>query len=128
MTASEDRLSRNQRLALRAMLEYPTVKLTARETGLSERTIHRYLHDPFFKQCLREEQSAVALTVSSALQEAGAKAVAVLLNIMMSKSASNHEKIRAAQVLLAERSKAVDAELIMERIEELERIVGGAKR
>jgi len=57
-------LSRNQRRALGALLENRTIALAAEASGLTERTLRRYLDDPAFKAELSRHESA-------AIDEAG---------------------------------------------------------
>ena len=51
-------LSRNQRRALAALLENRTINLAAEASGLTDRTLRRYLDDPAFRAELARHESA----------------------------------------------------------------------
>lgn len=121
-------LNRNQRKALVELLRRPTIAQAAKAADLGERTLYRYLADPFFKRELRARQGHITVATTSALIGAADVAVKVLVGILEDKDATNGEKIRAGQVLLSERTKAIEKDAIIERLELLEEVIYGSER
>lgn len=60
-------LTQNQKKALNALLACSTTRGAALIAGLSERTVHRYLHMPHFKAALSERQDETLAATSAAL-------------------------------------------------------------
>lgn len=77
-----ENFTRNQLRAIKALSECFTVELAARATGVTERTLYRWLEDPVFKSAVQQEQGAAIAETSRRLVAAGNIAVDALLDIV----------------------------------------------
>lgn len=75
-------LSANQLEAVTLLVSGMTYAETAAQLGLSERTIHRYMADPTFKEALIVLRERVAQMASNLLVARMANAITVLVEIM----------------------------------------------
>jgi hypothetical protein len=93
-------LKPNQQRALLALLESPSVAAAARESGIGERTIHRWLHeDPDFRDELREKRGQRLEHAATRLQSTASQAVQAIVDLIASKD--HIETGRAALVRTA---------------------------
>jgi hypothetical protein len=93
-------LKPNQQRALLALLETPSVAAAARESGIGERTIHRWLHeDPDFRDELREKRRQRLEHAATRLQSTASQAVQAIVDLIASKD--HIETGRAALVRTA---------------------------
>jgi hypothetical protein len=93
-------LKPNQQRALLALLESPSVAAAARESGIGERTIHRWLHeDPDFRDELREKRRQRLEHAATRLQSTASQAVQAIVDLIASKD--HIETGRAALVRTA---------------------------
>lgn len=122
MTASGD-LSGNQEKVLAALLATATVAAAAEMSGISERTVYRYLRDPGFRACYREARAAMMDQSVAALQKVSIEAVAVLRGAF--KSENPHARIRAAKTVLDAMFKGTELVDMEERLRRLEKGAGG---
>jgi len=113
-------LSANQRKAMIALLNSPSVRSAAAACGLHERTLGRYLADDTFRAELRRRQGEALAAATAALSGLAGKALTVLDRVMDSKDATDAAKLRAAGLVLSERWKAAEMVELVERIGALE--------
>jgi hypothetical protein len=93
-------LKPNQQRAILALLEAPSVAAAARESGIGERTIHRWLHDdPDFQNELREKRRQRLDQAATRLQSTAGQAVQAIVELLASKD--HIEPGRAALVRTA---------------------------
>lgn len=118
--SENDRLSTNQRKALKALLECSTIRAAAEDCGLGEATLYRYLRDPLFKAELRARQDGIVSSVTAALVGLAGDAVEALKSILASKDASDAVKVRAALGWLAQMRQSVELADLAERVTALE--------
>lgn len=118
--SENDRLTTNQRKALKALLECSTIRAAAEDCDLGEATLYRYLRDDTFKAELRKRQDAVVSSVTAALVGLAGEAVAALRDILESKSASDAVKVRAALGWLGQMRQSVELADLSERVSRLE--------
>lgn len=85
-------LTQNQKKALNALLNCSTTRGAALLAGLSERTVHRYLHLPHFKAALSERQDEMLAATSAALSGLSQIAIEALtqaLDVLSRQAGSN---------------------------------------
>ena len=83
--AEEPTLTQPQELALVALLMAPSVAAAARQSGVGERSIHRWLHeDVHFQKKLRQLRQEALGQASSRLQQAASDAVAAMYQLIQS--------------------------------------------
>ena len=120
-------LSANQKRAIIALLNNPTIGEAAKAAGLGERTLTRYLADLVFRAELRKRQDEAMAAATAALSGLAGEAIGTLAGVMDSKGASDAAKVRAAAVILAERRKVAELDDHAERITALEKAQGGQR-
>lgn len=113
------KLSRHGEKVLAALLKFSTISEAARETGISESTIFRWLQNEDFLERYREAQRTVVDEAIGTLQAATTKAVTTLIRNLDNESAFVAN--RAAQIILSQALKAVELNEILERLGKLER-------
>jgi hypothetical protein len=112
------KLSRHGARVLAALLQHPTITDAAKASGISERSIFRWLQRADFMEQYKAAQRAVVDDAIGELQSATKEAVATLRrNLSCSNSAS---EVRAAQIILERSFKAIEIQELQERIERLE--------
>lgn len=117
-------LSANQTRAIAALLGARDVRDAAKQSGISERTIFRWLNDSAFQSAMQEaEAQAIAQAVRRLAALCGL-ALDTLESVMKSKSASASVKVRAADVVLGRLLVFKDLRDISERLERLESLLG----
>ncbi|MDY6876794.1 MAG: hypothetical protein SWK90_11425 [Chloroflexota bacterium] len=125
--SENDRLSTNQRKALKALLECSTIRAAAESCGLGEATLYRYLRDDTFKAELRKRQDGIVSSVTAALVGLAGESVKTLRDILDSKTASDSVKVRAALGWLAQMRQSVELADLAARVEALEQASMGGK-
>lgn len=83
---SSRELKPNQQRALLALLEAPSVAAAARQSGIGERTIHRWLHEDFdFQDEFREKRRQRLDHAATRLQSTAGQAVQAIVDLLASK-------------------------------------------
>jgi hypothetical protein len=116
-------IKNNQRRALRALLEEPTIKAAADAAKVGERTLHRWLkEDAAFLVALRESQdAAVALAVARLANEMPAS-IETLAAIRDDAEVNASARVTAARVILAESRQAREFYELLDRMQKLEEV------
>lgn len=117
---SDFELSRNQKRAIRALLESPSIRAAASACALSERTLYSYLADPPFAAALRKEQDRLTTATTAALAGGAGQALETLAEVMCDRDASPSARVRAAVSWLKAWRDAVEIDDLTTRIERLE--------
>ena len=118
--AQSDALNANERKALLAILENPTIRGAAKACGLGERTLYRYLEKPAFKAELRKVQDGLIASASSALAGLSGEAIETLGKVMRDKDTPRGVKVRAAVAILGQRRKSTELDDLTQRVQALE--------
>ncbi len=114
----EAELPADQEKALAALLTCRTIGAAAKKAGVGERTLHRWLNDPVFRQAYLAARRQVLEQATSVLQRASASAVAALQkNLSCGTPAA---EIAAAKAILDYGFKAVETEEFDARLSRLE--------
>src|SRR5271157_1581651 len=116
-----DKFSRKQEDAVAALLTQRNIEEAARTTGISTRTLMRWLQLPEFQKAYREARRFAFNQSISRLQQASGAAVSTLLKIMVDSNAPASTRVRAADSILDHSAKAIEIEDIEARVSELER-------
>jgi hypothetical protein len=115
------KLTRKQEALIAALLTEPTHAAAAAKAGVSEATLHRWLHLPEFQAAYRPARRGVVETAIGLLQKSTSKAVEALERNL----ACGHpgSEIRAALGIIGHAVQAVELLDLVERMEELERLM-----
>lgn len=122
-TAEAGELSQNQEKAIVALLAHPSTAKAAKASGVSESTIWRWLQDDTFRKHYRDAQEKVFDGALGSLQGAMTAAVDCLMRNLTCKNPS--AEVSAAKTILDFTMKARELLDLADRVEELERRVGG---
>ena len=114
--------------AIAALLFHRNVEEAARAVGISSNTLLRWLKDPEFDAAYREARRAASRESIARLQDALGAAVTTVLKIMVDSNVPAGTRLRAAEIVLDQATKAIEIEEIDERVTELERAVNSAHR
>jgi hypothetical protein len=114
--------------AIAALLSHRSVEEAARAVGISANTLLRWLKEPEFDVACREARRTAFSQSIARLQDASGAAVTTVLKIMLDTNAPAGTRLRAAEVVLEQTTRAIEMEDIEARVAELERAAGSAKR
>lgn len=122
---SADGLSANQQRALQGLLTTTSIAAAAREAGLSEKTVRRYLADPAFAQEYREQRALALQETVAALQASSADAITTMRASLG--AADENTRLRAARAIIELGYRGVDLERQVRDQEELITLLREAK-
>ncbi len=111
-------LPADQEKALAALLTCRTIGSAAKKAGVGERTLHRWLNDPVFRQAYLAARRQVLEQATSVLQRASAAAVTALEKNLTCGTPT--AEIAAAKAILDYGFKAVETEEFDARLLRLE--------
>ncbi len=118
MKGHGEKLTRKQEQAIAALLQHRTIADAARASGISEKTLWRWLQLPDFAAAYRAARRQVVERAVSELQAACGEAVETLKRNLHCENPA--VEIRAAQIILEQAIKGVELMDLQERIERLE--------
>ena len=113
-------LTTNQTRALDSLMNAPSVAAAARQCGLSERTIWRYLSDDGFKSELRARQDLTIAATAAALTGLSGEAVKALRDLLNDPECPPSVRARVALGALKARRDAAELDDLAERVQALE--------
>ena len=125
MKAHGEKLSRKQELAIAALLTCSAITDAAKQCGIGEVTLHRWLKEPTFQAAYREARRQVVQQAIVQVQQATGEAVATLRQVMQAADAPASAKVSAAKTILETAVKAVELEDLEARIVALEAVQKG---
>ena len=114
--------------AIAALLSHRNVEEAARAIGISANTLLRWTKEPEFEAACREARRTAFSQSIARLQDASGAAVTTVLKIMLDLNAPAGTRLRAAEVVLEQATKANEIEDIEARVAEIEGAVGLAMR
>lgn len=123
MSGHGQKKEQKQDLAIAALLHSESIRDAAKEAGIAEATLHRYLKDESFKTEYHVAKRAVVNHAICRLQQSAGKAVKALVEISESKEAPASARVSAAKTILEISMKAIEFENLETRIATLEKIV-----
>lgn len=113
-------LSANQTKALAALLTHTRIEDAAQASGLSARTMRRYLAEPEFSRAYREQQRILLSETTATLQRIATTAANVIEESMAADIEDKNLRLRAARTGLDFLLKATETERKLREIEDLE--------
>lgn len=128
MTGHGEKLTRKQDQAIAALIVCPSILDAARQSGVAEVTLYRWLKDAGFQAAYRDARRAVVQQALVQIQDACGEAVKTLRAIMRNSKAPASAKVSAAKAILDMAVKAVELEDLEARLAVLEDILQGQTR
>jgi len=119
-----EKITRNQRKAIAALLEYPTIEQVAEAIGVNPRTVYRWLDDADFRLALSQAEGEALDRVTRRLLILADKAIDAIEHVIDNpqyEGASN--KRLAAQAILDQVVKLRELRNIEARLADLEKAV-----
>ncbi len=113
-------LTHNQLKALDALLVSSSIEDAARRSGLSAKTVQRYLSRPEFDAAFRHHLQERVRVAAARLQSGCASAVDCLLEVIEDKEVSASVRIRAAVALLDLTRRWIEMDEFEQRLATLE--------
>jgi transposase-like protein len=92
--------------AIVALLSHRSIEEAAREIGVTANTLLRWMREPEFKVACREARRTVFSHAIGRLQDAAGAAATTLLKIMLDTNVPPATRLRAAEVVLEQATKA----------------------
>jgi DNA-binding MurR/RpiR family transcriptional regulator len=121
MSVGGEKTEQKQERAISALLQAPSLKEAAKEAGISEATLHRWLKDNAFKEAYRAAKREVVNHAICRLQRSSGQAVKTLEDVMRDGESPATSRVSAAKIILEMALKGVEVEDLEKRIEVLER-------
>lgn len=113
-----------QQKALEALITYPTVREAAKQSGLSETSLYRYLRDDSeFKEAYREKKREIMRGTSNMIQQTAQTAIQTLIDVMQDFEAPAASRVSAAKAILDMSYATHRDEDVYNEIEELREMV-----
>jgi transposase-like protein len=114
-------LTRKQDETIAVLLTVPTIAQAARQVGVGERTLFRWLRqDPAFQAAYREARRQAVQHAIARIQQATSTAVTTLEGVMRDPDKPSSSRVSAARAVLELALKAVELEDLEARVSALE--------
>lgn len=123
MAGHGEKLSRKQEQAIISLLSLPTIGEAAKNIGIGETTLWRWLQLPDFNERYRAARKQAVSQAVARLQQATTIAVDTLTNVMQDVESKDSARVAAAKTVLEMAFKAVEIEELQSKVEELEQLV-----
>ena len=123
MSAPGEKKEQKRELIISALLSAASLRDAAKEAGIAEATLHRYLKDDAFKAEYQAAKREVVQQAICQLQRSAGKAVKVLIEIAEDKDSPSSARVSAAKTILETSLKAVELEDLEKRVGELEKLI-----
>jgi hypothetical protein len=114
------KLGRKQEEAIAALLTQRNTEDAARATGVTPKTLLRWMKLPEFKAAYREARWATFGQSIARLQQATSAAASTLLKVMVDPSTPASTRVRTAESVLTHAAKSIEIEDIEARVTALE--------
>ena len=121
---SKQKLTPGQKRAIEALLSTKSVREAAEAAELGERTVFRYLGDPFFRQQLSAAEGDLIDQATRRLLALQGAALDTFEGVLASEEASDTVRLRAAQSVLDSLLKLRELRNIEARLVALESAIG----
>jgi hypothetical protein len=100
MAGNGEKITRHQELAISALIQHSTISSAAKAIGISEATLRRWKKLPGFAVAYSKARRELVTDTIAMLQRAGHAAMATLVTIMTSATASASARAGAARTIL----------------------------
>ena len=127
MAGSSEKLGRKKEEAIAALLTQRNAEEAARVAKVGVRTLYRWQKDPEFDAAYRAARRAVFGQTVARLQQGSSAAATTLLKVMVDSNTPASTRVRAAECVINQATKAIELEDIQARLSELERAAGASK-
>lgn len=114
-----------QNKALAALLTSPSKAAAAQAAGISPRTLRDYLADPTFRMEYQRAFSGLVEDATRQAQQSLSPALFVLRKIVEDENEDTNARISAARAILSHGMRLIETTDILDRLTELEAVVGG---
>jgi predicted transcriptional regulator len=108
--------------AVAALLTQRNIEEAAQSAGVSIKTLLRWMKEPEFLRAYREGRRAAYTQAVSRLQQGASAAATILLKVMLDQNTPASIRVRAAECVMNQSSRAIEIEDVESRVAELERI------
>lgn len=122
------KFGRKKEAAIAALLTNCNIDEAAKAVGTTAPTLIAWMKVPEFDQAYREARRDAFRQSVARLQQASGAAVTTLLKIMVDASAPASTRLRAADIVMAHTTKAIEIEDIEARVAALERAAEAQKQ
>ena len=123
MKGHGEKQEQKQERAISALLSAPSLREAAKEAGISEATLHRWLKNEDFQTAYRAAKREVVNHAICRLQRSSGHAVETLETVMKGAGNPPTARVSAAKIILEMALKGVEVEDLERRIIDLERFV-----
>jgi hypothetical protein len=120
-------LTAKQEKALASLLSLGEVRAAAKDSGVGETTLWRWLKDETFAMAYREGHRKLLEAGAAALTANTSKASKVLLEVAEDKQAPASARVAAARAIIDGATKAVETLDLLPRVAELEKFIADKK-
>ena len=128
MAARGSILGRKQEEAIAALLTQRNVEEAARAAGIGTRTLLRWLKLPEFQTAYRQARREAFGQCIARLQQGASAAATTLLKTMIDPATPASVRVRAAECVMNQATKAIEIEDIEARVAALERATQAAEQ
>jgi AcrR family transcriptional regulator len=128
MSGHGQKMDQKKDRAIAALLHAESIREAAKEAGLAEATLHRYLKDESFKEAYRAAKREIVDHAICHLQRSSGKAVKALVSVIEDKEAPASARVTAAKTILEMSLNALECEGLEKRISHLEEVVKGKEK
>ena len=122
MAGHGEKFGRKKEEAIAALLSQRSIEEAARASGVSTRSLYRWLELPEFQEAYLKARRQAFGQATARLQQASGAAVSTLLKVMVDQNAPASCRLRAADSVLAHGAKAIELEDIEMRLQRLEQM------
>lgn len=119
--AGGEKLSKKKELAIAAILTCPTLKEAAKQIGITDVTLWRWMQLPAFQETLKQAKRQAVSQATSALSQICHEAVHNLRSIMNNEEAAPSARVSAAKTILDSGLRGVELDDLETRLAALER-------
>ena len=119
-----EKKDQKQERVISALLNAPSLRKAAKEAGIAEATLHRWLKDDAFQVAYRNAKRDLVNHSICCLQKSSEKAVQVLLDVAKDKECPASARVSAARAILENSIKTLeldDLEVLAAKINHIEK-------
>ncbi len=127
MTRRATKFGRKMEDAVAALLTQRNVEEAAKAVGISTRTMLRWIKEPKFQSAYRDARRVAYSQAVAKLQQGATAAATTLLKIMLDQSTPASVRVRAAECIMNQSSRAIEIEEVEARVADLERSLDDSK-
>lgn len=127
MEGHGEKFTRKMELAIISLLTAPSMAEAAKQAGVGQNTLWRWLKEPAFKEKYQEAKREAVSQAVARLQQLSSTSVDVLNEIANDSEAPASSRVSAAKTIIEMAIKAVELEDIVARVDQLEQLAEARK-